>query len=75
MTATGTVDVAGVYTYVEQTTNDIKTSFVGTYVEQTMNDAKTSFVGLYVEEDWDAYPPIVSMNVINEIIMGSLIVR
>jgi hypothetical protein len=75
MTATGTVDVAGVYAYVEETTNDVKLSFVGTYVEETTNDIKTEFVGLYVEEDWEAYPPIVSMNVINEIVMGSLIVR
>ena len=75
MTATGTVDVAGVYAYVEQTTDDVKLSFVGTYVEETTDDVKLAFAGLYVEEDWDAYPPIVSMNVINEIIMGSLIVR
>ena len=73
--ATGTVDVAGAYVYVEHTTKDIKAAFGGVYVEQRTKDINASFVGLYVEENWDAYPPIVSMNVINEIIMGSLIVR
>ena len=75
MTATGTVDVAGVYTYVEQTTKDVRLSFAGAYIEKKTKDIRTAFVGAYIEEYWDGNPPIVSMNVINEIVMGSLIVR
>ena len=73
--ATGTVYVAGEYAYVETMVVDSKVPFVGTYVESSIIDNKVEFAGLYVEEDWDAGATIISMNSINEIIFGSLIVR